>query len=256
MMRPTSPFAVTWYFLGPSDTGGGPTGGGPSSSGSSGKSSKVQGIFSYRNPMGVLGVCPEVVQTPSSNGRCFKQGLGVYGLNSGAEEVYAVAVAQQNKDSVSQAWAEGVTVLPQREAALLMLAFLPSNSSIEIVFKASQHEPVSISSIELMDGMHLSHAAHAPVITVADLLRANVVRHLLSKALHGDTAAAAAAGGAGGGGGGGGGGRGGGRRPSFEALLGGQEQDSLQMSLKNFLGKCNQPISPAEVDELVIAGGP
>lgn len=53
-------------------------------------------------------------------------------------------MAQQNKDSVSQAWAEGVTLLPQREAAILMLAFLPGSSSVELTVKASTDAPVAI----------------------------------------------------------------------------------------------------------------
>lgn len=61
-----------------------------------------------------------------------------------AEEIYGVAVAQQNKESVSQAWAEGVTLLPPREAVLLMLAFLPGSSPVEITVKASTDAPVAV----------------------------------------------------------------------------------------------------------------
>lgn len=58
--------------------------------------------------------------------------------------MYAVAVAQQNKDSLSQAWAEGITVLPQRESLVLILAFLPGNCHVELTVKASPTQPLAV----------------------------------------------------------------------------------------------------------------
>ncbi|OEH75010.1 hypothetical protein cyc_03677 [Cyclospora cayetanensis] len=236
VMRPMSPFGVTWYFVGPQESVSGNSG---AAAGKSGKAVKVQGILSYRSPMGVLSVCPEAVKTSAGRSRVFKQ----------PGEIYAVAVAQQNKESISQAWAEGATLLPQREAALLMLAFLPGSSQVELTVKASVDAPVAITSVEMLEGMRLSQAAHSPILTLSDLLRINILRHLLSKALQGDpqTAAAAAAlqqch-------------RSGSRKHPVDALLEGDGHGELQAALQQVITCCNEPVTPAQVLDHLVRGG-
>ena len=74
MFRPVSPFAVTWYFVSPQDAA--PTASSSSSSSKSFKASKVQGILSYRSPMGVLSVCPEPTGTAKAGKKVFQQVRG------------------------------------------------------------------------------------------------------------------------------------------------------------------------------------
>ena len=99
----------------------------------------------------------------------------------------------------------------------------------------------------MLEGMRLSQAAHAPCITLADLLRANVLRHLLSKSLQGGSKAAAAASGPTS--------RARGRRGPVEALITGDNHAELGAALGTLLTRCNEPVSPAQVDELVILAG-
>ncbi|XP_026192372.1 uncharacterized protein LOC34620335 [Cyclospora cayetanensis] len=91
VMRPMSPFGVTWYFVGPQESVSGNSG---AAAGKSGKAVKVQGILSYRSPMGVLSVCPEAVKTSAGRSRVFKQvGRGKGAATAAAAAATAAAAA-------------------------------------------------------------------------------------------------------------------------------------------------------------------
>ncbi|CDJ38468.1 DEAH-box RNA/DNA helicase, putative [Eimeria tenella] len=102
----------------------------------------------------------------------------------------------------------------------------------------------------MLEGMSLSQSANSPSVTIGDLLRLNVLRHLMSKALQGDAEAAAAAlqpvsarPGAKG------------RQPT-EALLVEDGHGQLQEALAEVLSQCNFPVTASQVNELLLRAGP
>lgn len=60
-----------------------------------------------------------------------------------SEEVYGVVTMIQGTDDPSMCWVEGVTVLPHKQAALLLLAFLSQKKGrVELGVQVTPHDGV------------------------------------------------------------------------------------------------------------------
>ncbi|KEP64132.1 UNVERIFIED_CONTAM: helicase associated domain (ha2) protein [Hammondia hammondi] len=184
MVRPCSPFVVSWLLMGDDEsaaTAAGEDAEAADSSAKSGKKKKDQGkkkvakvkaVTNCRNPIGFYCACPVRVE---------EGGVQLYRQQ---EEVYGVVTVTQGTDDPQMCWVEGVTVLPQRHAALLMLAFLSHKHNVEIGLQVTTAGPV-IKEISLFNGvrtMKLPFYEEGPTVTLADLWRINRVRRLLSEA--------------------------------------------------------------------------
>ncbi|PFH36294.1 hypothetical protein BESB_044860 [Besnoitia besnoiti] len=185
MVRPCSPFLVCWMMMGDDDyqqPGEAAEGGaGAAPAGGKGKKKekeqakkkmvKMKAVTNCRNPIGFYCACP--VRREEGGVQVYKQ----------HEEVYGVVTMTQGTDDPSMCWVEGVTVLPQKHAALLMLAFLSQKHNVEMGIQVTPKGPI-LKEISLFNGMKtmkLPFYDDGPVVTLADLWRANKVRRLLSE---------------------------------------------------------------------------
>ncbi|PHJ18936.1 helicase associated domain protein [Cystoisospora suis] len=136
---------------------------------------KIKAITNCRNPVGFFAACP-VVQEFEGIQR-YKQ----------SEEVYGVVTMIQGTDDPSMCWVEGVTILPHKQAVLLLLAFLSQKRGhVELGVQVTPHGGVLLKEVSFYDGskvLKLPTYGDGPTITLADLSRMNRVRQLLSEVL-------------------------------------------------------------------------